>query len=273
MPNNTTTDDSATTSLAAPRQQRRPTRYARPTEIDRSQPCNNRNGFWPPIYERQYDPLPPRSLDRNAQHRYARHLQDAVAKGEMHRTTADVIMVFWRRSDNYLEDVWCSQAYVAESLGLDEDTVNHHVAIAKQLGWLLVQHRNRISRGEWHAMSNITRLTLPPQWQAVDDAIRSSSIRKAAAASADRRRGRPRQGGRHLPGEERRPQPKYVEREERHVPEAGELERGVAAKLWAQYDGDYQRCVDAVERHFAGDPNAVNQALERLNELHHERPG
>src|SRR5215203_4338265 len=118
-----------------------------PATSDRTQRCANRNGMWPPIYKRQWEPHPTRSLDKFAQQRFYRCVQDAVAARELHRTTGDVILMFARASDDCLSDVWISQATIAEKLDLAESTVCHHVATAKRLGWLTVQHRNRIDNG------------------------------------------------------------------------------------------------------------------------------
>ncbi|MFV0451137.1 MAG: hypothetical protein ACK5LS_02660, partial [Propioniciclava sp.] len=101
-------------------------------------PCRNRNGIWPPRYQRNWEPHPARSLPRTAQAEWQRCVLDAVAAGEIHRTTGPVLLAFSRASSGQLEDVWIAQATVAGQLGLAESTVCHHVTIAKRLGWLAV---------------------------------------------------------------------------------------------------------------------------------------
>lgn len=162
---------------------------ALPATSDRTQRCPNRNGLWPPIYKRQWQPHPPRSLDKLAQQRFYRCVQDAVAERELHRTTGDVLLLFARASDDRLSDVWISQATIAEKLDLAESTVCHHVAKAKRLGWLIVQHRNRIDNGFVVGMSNMTRLQLPDHWQGRLDQQR----RDRTATKTRERRRRPEQ--------------------------------------------------------------------------------
>src|SRR3954471_9796430 len=156
-----------------------------PATSDRTQRCANRNGMWPPIYKRQWAPHPPRSLDKLAQQRFYRCVQDAVAERELHRTTGDVLLLFARNSDDRLSDVWISQATIAEKLGLAESTVCHHVAKAKRLGWLVVQHRNRIDHGFVIGMSNMTRLQLPEHWQ---DRLDEQRRDRTATKTRSRRR-------------------------------------------------------------------------------------
>jgi hypothetical protein len=163
----------------------RNTYQAVPATSDRTQRCANRNGLWPPIYKRQWTPHPPRSLDKLAQQRFYRCVQDAVAERELHRTTGDVLLLFARVSDDRLSDVWISQATIAEKLGLAESTVCHHVAKAKRLGWLVVQHRNRIDNGFVIGMSNMTRLQLPERWQ---DRLDEQRRERTATKTRERRR-------------------------------------------------------------------------------------
>ncbi len=164
---------------------------------DRSTRCPNRNGVWPPIYKRQWTAHPHRSQSNTAQGEWQRCVYDAVAAGELHRTTASVLMVFSRQSGNRHDDVWIAQATVAERLGLAASTVCHHVAAAKRAGWVTVQHRNRIDNGMVVGMSNMTRFELPEPWRTKLDVQR---LANAARRTRDRRR----QPGRHTP---RRPQP------------------------------------------------------------------
>lgn len=140
------------------------------------------------MYTRQWSPHPSRSLDRFAQQRFVRCVLDAVADGELHRTTGNVLLAFARASDDRLADPWIAQATVAERLGLGESTVCHHVATAKRLGWVVVQHRNRIDNGMVRAMSNVTRLVLPPQWQARLDA---QQVQRRADQTRQRRQRNP----------------------------------------------------------------------------------
>jgi hypothetical protein len=156
-----------------------------PATSDRTQRCPNRNGMWPPIYKRQWAPHPTRSLDKLAQQRFYRCVQDAVAERELHRTTGDVLLLFARASDDRLSDVWISQATIADKLGLAESTVCHHVAKAKRLGWLVVQHRNRIDNGFVIGMSNMTRLQLPEHWQ---DRLDEERRERTATKASERRR-------------------------------------------------------------------------------------
>src|SRR3954469_22134791 len=137
-----------------------------PLGCDRSGRCANRNGVWPPLYKRQWQPHPARSLPVTAQREWYRCVQDAVAAGELHRTTGQVLHAFARASGDRLEDVWIGQATVAAQLGLAASTVCHHVALAKEAGWLAVQHRNRIDQGMVLAMTNVTRMELPAAWRA-----------------------------------------------------------------------------------------------------------
>jgi hypothetical protein len=159
---------------------------------DRSTRCPNRNGVWPPLYKRQWNPHPPRSQSNNAQVEWQRCVHDAVAAGELHRTTGAVLLAFCRASSNRLDDVWIAQATVAGRLGLAASTVCHHVAAAKHAGWIQVQHRNRIDNGVVVGMSNVTRLELPAQWRTKLDEQRRQR-------AADRTRDRRRQPGRHTP--------------------------------------------------------------------------
>jgi hypothetical protein len=162
---------------------------ATPACSDRSQRCSNRNGVWPPLYKRQWNPHPARSLDKFAQQRFVRCVLDAVAGGELHRTTGNVLLAFARASDDRLSDPWIAQATVAARLGLGESTVCHHVATAKRLGWVMVQHRNRIDNGLVRAMSNVTRLQLPQHWQ--DRLAAQQAQRRAEQTRQRRQRNRP----------------------------------------------------------------------------------
>ncbi len=156
-----------TATITSPPPSATSTTYATgPRVADRSRPCPNRNGIWPPIYDRQFDPFPQRTMSNHAQREWQRCVHDAVAAGELHRTTGLVLLAYCRASDDRLADVWVAQATIAEQLGLAASTVCHHVAIGKQLGWLEVQHRNRIDAGFVKAMSNITRMLLPDRWMA-----------------------------------------------------------------------------------------------------------
>src|SRR4051812_5838606 len=83
-----------------------------PATSDRSLRCPNQNGLWPPIYKRQWAPHPVRSLDKLAQQRFYRCVQDALAARELHRTTGDVLLSFARASNDRLSDVWISQATI-----------------------------------------------------------------------------------------------------------------------------------------------------------------
>jgi TolA-binding protein len=114
---------------------------------------------------------------------------DAVAGGELHRTTGNVLLAFARASDDRLSDPWIAQATVAARLGLGESTVCHHVATAKRLGWVMVQHRNRIDNGLVRAMSNVTRLQLPQHWQ--DRLAAQQAQRRAEQTRQRRQRNRP----------------------------------------------------------------------------------
>ena len=135
-----------------------------PRRTDRSQPCANRNGIWPPIYTRHWTPHPARSLGKTAQGEWQRCVQDAVAGGELHRTTGSVLLALCRFSDDRLDDVWPAQVTVAQRLALAASTVCHHVTLARRAGWLVVQHRNRIDHGQRLAMTNVTRFQLPARW-------------------------------------------------------------------------------------------------------------
>jgi hypothetical protein len=161
---------------------------ATPACSDRSQRCANRNGVWPPLYKRQWNPHPARSLDKFAQQRFVRCVLDAVADGELHRTTGNVLLAFARASDDRLSDPWIAQATVAARLGLGESTVCHHVATAKRLGWVVVQHRNRIDNGMVRAMSNVTRLQLPQPWH---DRLAAHQAERRAEQTRQRRQRNP----------------------------------------------------------------------------------
>ncbi len=156
-----------------------------PARSDRAQRCSNRNGVWPPAYKRQWNPHPPRSLANNAQAQWQRCVQDAVAAGELHRTTGAVLLALSRPSDSRLNDVWIAQATIGEHLGLAPSTVCHHVAIAKRCGWVAVQHRNRIDNGVVVGMSNVTRFEFPEQWRTMLDEQHRSRV---AAQARTRRR-------------------------------------------------------------------------------------
>jgi hypothetical protein len=160
---------------------------ATPACADRTQRCRNRNGIWPPLYKRQWSPHPPRSLPNTAQAEWQRCVLDAVAAGELHRTTGAVLLAFSRRSGNRHEDVWVAQGTVGGHVGLAASTVCHHVAAAKRAGWLAVQHRNRIDNGFVTGMSNLTRFELPAHWRAKLDEQR----RERDAARTRQRRNRP----------------------------------------------------------------------------------
>jgi hypothetical protein len=166
------------------------TTYARgPRVADRSRPCPNRNGIWPPIYDRKFDPFPQRSISNHAQREWQRCVHDAVAAGELHRTTGLVLLAYCRASDDRLADVWIAQATIAEQLGLAASTVCHHVAIGKQLGWLEVQHRNRIDAGFVKAMSNITRMCFPDHWmERLIEQRRARAAKRAAKQPAQQGR-------------------------------------------------------------------------------------
>jgi hypothetical protein len=159
-----------------------------PASSDRTQRCPNRNGEWPPLYKRQWDPHPARSLDKLARERFQRCVLDAVEADEIHRTTGQILLAFAHASDKSLTDVWISQRTVGQRLKLAESTVCHHVAKAKRAGWIAVQHRNRIDNGMVHAMSNVTRLQLPLHWQ---DQVDEQRRERVARQTRDRRaRGR-----------------------------------------------------------------------------------
>src|SRR4051794_13735011 len=184
MPSPSNPPTTATGGPAAPR-----TAYqATPACSDRSQRCSNRNGVWPPLYKRQWNPHPTRSLDKFAQQRFVRCVLDAVADGELHRTTGNVLLVFARASDDRLSDPWIAQATVAARLGLGESTVCHHVATAKRLGWVVVQPRTRIDTGTVRAMSNTPRLQLPQQGQ---DRLDAQQAQRRAEQTRQRRQRNP----------------------------------------------------------------------------------
>jgi hypothetical protein len=103
-----------------------------------------------------------------------------------------VLLAFSRASSNRLADMWIAQATVAERLDLAPSTVCHHVAAAKQAGWIVVQHRNRIDNGMVVGMSNVTRLEFPVQWRTKLDEQRRQ---RAAERTPDRRRRGDRPGG------------------------------------------------------------------------------
>ena len=136
-----------------------------PASSDRTTRCTNRNGIWPPLYKRQYQPHPTRSQHKYAQREWERCVRDAVAGGELHRTTGDVLLAFSRASDDQHGDVWIGQATVGQRLGLAPSTVCHHMTIAKRTGWIAVQHRNRIDNGVVLGMTNVTRFELPDHWR------------------------------------------------------------------------------------------------------------
>jgi hypothetical protein len=136
-----------------------------PASSDRSTRCANRNGIWPPLYKRQWQPHPTRSQSRQAQREWERCVRDAVADGELHRTTGDVLLAFSRASDDQHNDVWIGQTTVGQRLGLAASTVCHHMTVARRAGWVAVQHRNRIDHGVVLGMTNITRFELPEHWR------------------------------------------------------------------------------------------------------------
>jgi hypothetical protein len=183
MPSSTSSLNHLAAGSGAPRHAYQST----PPSSDRAQRCNNRNGIWPPLYKRQWNPHPPRSLPNTAQAEWQRCVLDAVAAGELHRTTGAVLLAFSRRSSNRHEDVWIAQATVGEHVGLAASTVCHHVAAAKRAGWLAVQHRNRIDNGFVTGMSNLTRFELPAHWRNKLDEQR----RERDAARTRERRSRP----------------------------------------------------------------------------------
>jgi hypothetical protein len=136
-----------------------------PASSDRSTRCPNRNGIWPPLYKRQWQPHPTRSQSRYAQREWERCVRDAVADGELHRTTGDILLAFSRASDDHHNDVWIGQTTVGQRLGLAASTVCHHMTIARRAGWIAVQHRNRIDHGVVLGMTNVTRFELPERWR------------------------------------------------------------------------------------------------------------
>lgn len=262
----------------APRHQRRRSRQYTSAKKDRSVPCGNRNGFWPPLYQRQFDPLPYRSLDNQAQKRYSGIVHDAMRSGELHRTTGAVLLAFHRHSSDNLQDVYVAQATVGDLLDLTEDCVNGHVAILKALGWMQVQHRNKVVNGMRQAMSNITRLTLPAHWQAVD-AARKKAGEEKAARNAKTRRARQRRAreGHGAPagtfpfatdGEDGRPPqpPPIVLEEPPPLPTREERAQGVAARWWAQF-GDLDRCRSVMAGRYQGEPELLALALAALEQL------
>ena len=232
---------------------------AAPATSDRTQRCPNRNGMWPPIYKRHWDPHPARSLDKLAQQRYYRCVQDAVADRELHRTTGDVILAFARASDDRLSDVWISQATVAARLELAESTVCHHVAKAKQLGWLVVQHRNRIDNGFVVGMSNNTRLTLPDHWQERLDEQRRE---RTAKQTSERRR---------HPGRTTAPtrsQPKQGHNQEpvHHTPAHSAASAGAALAQSASTTS-FEHGLEQLDEMYAGQPNLYEAAYDEFVEI------
>ncbi|MFV0307613.1 MAG: hypothetical protein ACK5OX_07705 [Desertimonas sp.] len=204
-------------------------------------PCRNRNGVWPPRYERNWAPHPARALPRTAQAEWQRCVLDAVAAGELHRTTGTVLLAFSRASSSQLEDVWIAQATVAGQLGLAESTVCHHVTIAKRLGWLAVQHRNRIDHGLVLAMSNVTRFELPAHWQQRLDEQRQERRAAQTRARRDAKRSGPRATG-------SRAEPQRLVREDERS-QAASVGAGLARSSGTE---TFEQGVGELEETFAG---------------------
>ena len=225
---------------------------------DRSTRCPNRNGVWPPIYKRLWDPHPFRSGSNNAQAEWQRCVQDAVAAGELHRTTGQVLLAFCRQSDNRLKDVWIAQATVGERLGLAASTVCHHVAKAKRAGWVTVQHRNRIDNGMVVGMSNMTRLELPEPWRTKLDEQRG---KKVADRAAERRE----QPGRHTP-RQRRPNDPNDNRPDSPTPSHHAANFGAAmARMASTKTFEDGRRLIAEE--FKGQPDLYEAAYDSFSEI------
>lgn len=230
---------------------------ATPACSDRTKPCPNRNGIWPPQYKRQWDPHPPRSLANTAQAEWQRCVLDAVAGGELHRTTGAVLLALARPSDNRLGDVWIAQATVGQHLGLAPSTVCHHVAAAKRAGWVAVQHRNRIDNGVVLGMSNVTRFELPAHWRAKLDEQRHE--RDAARARQRRQR----------PG--RTTEPSHARRREeppgpgRATPETQASSAGAAAARSADTTS-FEAGRQGLEDEFRGRPHLYEAAYDSFVE-------
>lgn len=220
-----------------------------PACSDRTQRCANRNGIWPPRYERQWEPHPPHpmsALGKTAQRQFIRCVLDAVAAGELHRTTGNVLLAFARASDDLLTDPWIAQATVGQRLGLAASTVCHHVTVAKRLGWVAVQHRNRIDNGFVVGMSNITRLMLPKHWH---DRLDEQRRHAQAERTARRRRG----GGRATPAAVGRADRGPVVRPVRWS-EVNQAASTGAAKAWSASTTSFEQGRLELEAEFHGQP-------------------
>ncbi len=168
--------------VAASSGRKRPATYwpaADQPRVDRSVPCKNRNGVYPPIYSREKDPLPVRWLHKSEHEQWQRDLWVSyTADPTFERTTFDVAMAYWQHSGLWgplnsrsgkmdrrwaLDDVFVTQQTVGERLGLDGDTVNHHYATLVARGWFKRQHRNTFERGRIKAQPNLTRFEWPAE--------------------------------------------------------------------------------------------------------------
>jgi hypothetical protein len=220
-----------------------------PASADRSKPCSNRNGIWPPRYQRNWAPHPHRSLANTAQAEWQRCVHDAVAAGELHRTTGAVLLAFCRASDNRLDDVWVAQSTIGERLQLATSTVCHHVTIAKRAGWLAVQHRNRVDHGIPVAMTNLTRFELPQHWR---DQLDQQRRERDARRAATRRSSSARHGRTSEP-----PQQQAV----RATPETHAASAGAATARSASTT-DFDAGRRELEQSYAGQPHLFEAAFD-----------
>jgi hypothetical protein len=189
---------------------------------------------------------------------------DAVAGGELHRTTGNVLLAFARASDDHLSDPWIAQATVAARLGLGESTVCHHVATAKRLGWVVVQHRNRIDNGIVRAMSNVTRLQLPQHWQ---DRVDTQQAQRRAEQT--RRRRLRRQHGRVTPpkvGERRGSGGRAVEEGPAYATAAQQAASTGAARAMSASTVTFEQGRAELEAEYRGQPHLYEAAYDAFVE-------
>ena len=170
-----------------------------------------------------------------------------------------MLLAFARASDDRLSDVWMSQASIADKLELAESTVCHHVAKAKQLGWVAVQHRNRIDHGLVLAMSNITRLQLPAQWQERVDEQR----RERTAERTRQRRGR----GRTTPSRHARSSNASTVQEPNHRTAAQQAASFGAATAGSASTTSFEEGRQLLEDQYTGRPDLYEAAYDAFSEL------